>query len=237
MNHREQQDLHDFIAATALFEGVAGEGISDICKTTRTQAVAPGTLVFRQGGEAKRAYALMAGSLRIVQAGIDGRQSVNRFIIPGEIFGAVPMFCDRKYPADAEAMEASTVLSWSEADLLRLIDQHPRIAINIIRTIGARLAEVQTRLNELASLSLERRIASALLRLAKQAGSPRDSMTAIDIPLRRKDLAEITGTTLHSASRTLAAWESNGLLVSLERRIVIKDLAALTRIAQESPPR
>jgi len=56
---------------------------------------------------------------------------------------------------------------------------------------------------------------------------------AIDIPLRRKDLAEVSGTTLHTASRTLAAWQKAGLLVSHEQRLVIHDLPAIGRISED----
>lgn len=189
-------------------------------------------VVFRQGDDPQRAYALGEGTVRIVQIGSDGGQAVVRFIAPGEMFGSLPLFTKRPLPADAIAAEPALVLSWSEADLTQLIEAHPRIAINIIRIVGARLAEVQDRVRELSTQRAEQRIAHALLRLASQAGQDVRGDLTIDLPLRRKDVAEISGTTLHTASRTLSAWERSGLLTSHDHRLVLRDISGIAKIAE-----
>lgn len=56
--------------------------------------------------------------------------------------------------------------------------------------------------------------------------------TTIEIPLRRKDLAEFAGTTLHTASRTVSAWEKAGLLVTNDQRLVVHDLSAIRHLAE-----
>lgn len=223
----------DRLSGMSLFAGVVPDGLAAARACAREDRVDKEALIFHQGGWAARAYALAQGSVRIVQTGRDGGQAIIRFIAPGDLFGTVPLFTDHRFPADAIAAEPSLILSWSEADLLALIDRYPHIAMNVIRIVGTRLAEVQDRVRELATQRAERRIAHTLLRLAAQAGLEADGATAIDIPLRRKDLAEISGTTLHTASRTLAAWQKAGLLVSQERRLTIRDLTAIARIADD----
>lgn len=220
------------LSRLALFAGVSQEGVEAAREAVRTERFAKHATVFRQGDKARRAYALDAGSIRIVQTGSDGGQAIVRFIAPGEMFGSVPLFTDRSFPADAIAAEPSLVLSWSEADLSLLIERHPRIAINIIRIIGSRLAEVQDRVRELATQRAEQRIAHTLLRLATQAGHDVRGDLTIDIPLRRKDLAEMSGTTLHTASRTVSAWEKAGLLTSHDHRLVLHDPSAIAGIAE-----
>ncbi|PKQ09312.1 MAG: cyclic nucleotide-binding protein [Alphaproteobacteria bacterium HGW-Alphaproteobacteria-12] len=190
-------------------------------------------LIFEQGGVARCAYALAAGSIRIVQTGGDGRQVIIRFVAQGEMFGTVPLFTDHLFPADAIAAEPSLIFLWSEADFLALIDRYPRLSVNVVRIIGACLAEAQDRIRELSTQRAERRIAHAVLRLASKAERNAEGNMAIDIPLRRKDLAEVSGTTLHTASRTLAAWQKAGLLVSHEQRLVIHDLPAIGRISED----
>ena len=46
--------------------------------------------------------------------------------------------------------------------------------------------------------------------------------------------AEMTGTTLHTVSRTLSQWEHAGLVESGRQRVTIRDAQALTAIAGES---
>ena len=169
--------------------------------------------------------------MRIVQSGRDGGQVVIRFIGAGEMFGTVPVFTDHLFPADAIAAERSLVISWGEADLFQLIETYPQAGLNVIRILGARLAEAQERLRELSTQGVERRVASALLRLVQQAGRPVGDGTQIDLRLRRQDLAEVSGTTLHTASRLLAGWQKSGLLSSERQRLTIRNLAKMRRIA------
>ena len=138
--------------------------------------------------------------MRISQSGSDGAEVVIRFICPGEMFGTVALFTDGSYPADATALVETLEVSWSEPELLDLMTRHPQIAINAIRIVGRRLQEVQNRVRELATQRAERRVAHALTRLARQCGHSTMAGTAIGLPLRRKDVADIAGTTLCTAS-------------------------------------
>jgi CRP-like cAMP-binding protein len=98
-----------------------------------------------------RAHILIEGCLRISQSGSDGAQIVVRFIGPGEIFGAVSLFTDRRYPADADALTDAAEVSWSERALLDLMNRHPQVGVNAVRIVGHRLQEAQNRVRELAS--------------------------------------------------------------------------------------
>jgi hypothetical protein len=64
---------------------------------------------------------------------------------------------------------------------------------------------------------VQRRVAHALLRLAKQAGRKVEEGVRIDFPISRQDIAEMTGTTLHTVSRILSAWEERGWVVVARR--------------------
>jgi CRP-like cAMP-binding protein len=176
---------------------------------------------------------VIEGGVRISQSGSDGSQVVLRFIGPGAIFGTVAMFTDGRYPADATAVAATLEASWSESELMALMTRYPQIAINTIRIIGLRLQEVQDRVRELATQGADRRIAHALVRLARQSGHSTAAGMTIFFPLRRKDVADVAGTTLHTASRILTGWEKAGLLISRRRRLTIRNTSKLLRIAEE----
>jgi len=93
---------------------------------------------------------------------------------------------------------------------------------------------MQNRTRELATQRAERRIAHALMRLACQSGGSTPAGTAIPFPLRRKDVADVAGTTLHTASRILTGWEKEGLVFSQRRRLTIRNTSELLRIAEEA---
>ena len=85
---------------------------------------------------------------------------------------------------------------------------------------------------ELSNEQVEQRVAHALLRLAKQDGRKVDAGVEIDFPISRQDVAEMTGTTLHTVSRILSAWEQQGLVEGGRQRIVLRDANRLHVLAE-----
>jgi len=126
-------------------------------------------------------------------------------------------------------------MAWPSAAWPRLVAQHPALAANTLQTVGQRLQEAHTRVIEMTTEEVERRIARALLRLVKQAGRKVESGIEIDFPICRQDVAEMTGTTLHTVSRVLSAWEQQELVESGRQRIVVRDPHRLFGIAERPP--
>jgi CRP-like cAMP-binding protein len=220
------------LASLQLLEGLSPAALADVRAAARIRRVPRNTRLFNQGDGSVRAHALIEGYVRISQSGSDGAQVVMRFIRPGDLFGSVALFTDGRYPADADALTDLTEVSWSESDLAHLMDRHHRIATNFIGIIGKRLQEVQNRVRELATQRVERRIAHALLRLARNGGDKTADGITIAFQLRRKDIADICGTTLHSASRIITPWERAGWLITRDQRVTICNLAEIEHIAE-----
>lgn len=224
------------LGETDLFSRLPTAALEEAFASARVRHLEKDATVFVQGTPAKRAHILLDGRIRILQTDADGEQVVMRFIGPGETFGTVGLFTNRRYPAHAVTVTACTEISWSEASLLELIAQHSQIALNLVRIIGARLRETQERLRELATQRVERRIANVLLRLAAQAGEINDKGNAIDFPLSRKDVAEMCGATLHTVSRTLTGWERMGAVNTHRQHVTIRDINAIRKIADDGTP-
>jgi CRP-like cAMP-binding protein len=89
-------------------------------------------------------------------------------------------------------------------------------------------------MRELATQRVEQRIANTLLRLSRRAGRATAEGTTIDLPLRRKDIADICGTTLHSASRILTPWEKAGWLITRDQHLTIREIAKIRRMAEQA---
>src|SRR3546814_9688999 len=70
---------------------------------------------------------------------------------------------------------------------------------------------------------VERRIAHGIARLVAQAGRRVEGGILIDFPLSRQDLAEMTGTTLHTVSRTLSAWQALGVVELGRQKLMVRD--------------
>ena len=94
------------------------------------------------------------------------------------------------------------------------------------------MGELNNRVVEMATQEVEQRIANALLRLVNQTGRKVENGIEIDFPITRQDLSEMTGTTLHTVSRLLSAWEKQGLVESRRKRIVVREPHELVLLSQ-----
>jgi len=211
-----------------LFAGLDSAALTEVARQGRVQSLLKGTILFAQGAPADRCHALIEGRMRISQSGAEGDQVIVRFVGPGETFGTVALFTDRRYPAGASAVVDSVEISWPESTLLGLVARYPRIALNLVRIVGARLPEAQERLREIATQRVDQRIAHALLRLAP-TGHKDDSV--IDFPVTRQDLADMCGATLYTVSRVLTAWEKAGYITTRRQQLTIRKFPELRRLA------
>lgn len=216
-----------------LFSSFAAAEQDEILREARSARYAKDTTVFEQGADAPRFFFLLGGHLRVERTTPHGQQVVVRYISPGELFGIAPAMALAQYPATAIAAVDSIALNWPTSAWPRLMARFPALAQGVIQTMGMRLQETQTRVMEMSNEQVEQRVAHALLRLAKQAGRTVENGVLIDFPISREDVAEMTGTTLHSVSRILSAWEQQGIVDGGRQRIVLCDPHRLVLIAEK----
>jgi CRP-like cAMP-binding protein len=158
-----------------------------------------------------------------------------KYISPGEVFTVLAVLEGVVYPASAEAVTDSLLLAWDRKTMSDLISLYPSLALKVLKVVSRHIGEFQDRLRELSTERVERRIARTLLRLTSQAGRKTDEGILVDLPLSRQDLAEMTGTTLYTVSRTLSQWEAQGLVRSAREKVVVLNPHGLVAIAEDLP--
>jgi CRP-like cAMP-binding protein len=220
------------ISSVPTFQGLTPEQQTDVLADAQSVRYAKGADVFQQDQQAQSFFLLLNGHLRVYRLTPDGQQVVVRYISPGEIFGVAMALGRSTYPATATAVVDSVSLVWPNAVWPRLSEKYPQLVANTLRTVGSRLQDAQTRVVEMSTEQVERRIAHALLRLAQQSGRKVEAGIQIDFPISRQDVAEMTGATLHTVSRVLSAWEARGLVESGRQRITLRDAHRIFMLAE-----
>lgn len=221
------------LGTVRLFKGLDSAALSNVAQMGRHAKRERGSILFRQGQEAQRIFVLHRGRVKVTQVTPEGHQIVVRYAGAGGLFGCVPLYGGGEYPATATTVMRSEVFSWDRPAIDRLMREYPPIAINALALLGEELAEMRSRYQELATERVEQRVARALLRLLRQGGKRVESGVLIEFPVSRQDLAELTGTTLHTVSRILSTWAGRGLVESGRRRIIICNPHGLVTIAED----
>lgn len=223
------------VAHLPLFAGLSAEDLSAVLGEARSVRVPRNGTVFEQGEDAHSFFLLLHGHVRATKTTPTGDQIVVRYVVAGETFGVALAIGLKHYPATATAVDDSIVLAWPSLVWPRLATKFPSLTASTLQTVGNRLQETHSRVIEMSTQQVEQRIAHALLRLAKQAGRKHDHGVEIDFPISRQDIAQMTGTTLHTVSRILSGWEQLGLVESGRQRIVLREPHKIVLLAEQNP--
>lgn len=223
--------------AVDVFTGLGIAGRDRALNAAHWRKIAAGERAFEQDQEADAFYVLEVGRLKVTQVTPDGQEIIIRYIGPKEMFGCVAVCGGLTYPGTATAVLDSWALGWTRSNIADLAQSYPQIALNAMRTMGGRLKDTQSRLREMQTERVERRIAHGIARLVAQAGKRTENGILIDFPLSREDIARMTGTTLHTVSRTLSAWQALGVVELGRQKLTVLDPHALVVIAEDLPAR
>lgn len=142
-------------------------------------------------------------------------------IAPGQLFGIGVALGHKAYPATALAADDCVVLAWPNRLWPEFIARYDGFATQTYSVVGDRLNDMHAVIVEMATKQVEQRIAAALLRLITQMGRKVTNGIEIDFPITRQNISDMTGSTLHTVSRLLSAWEKDGIVASERKKITV----------------
>lgn len=207
-----------------LFRALAPERLARLRPLLRERRLERQRVLYFEGAPADRLWVVRAGELRLYKSSASGQIATLDVLGPGEIFGALSAFADEVYPASAEAV-SDCVLWWLPREtFLRLLEEEPRVSVEVLGIVSRRLREAHERLRSFAYDAAPTRLARAL----QQAAAPHG-----DAHVTRRALAEAAGTTVETAIRVLRRFERAGLVKGEVGHITILDEDGLRRAAGE----
>jgi CRP/FNR family transcriptional regulator, nitrogen oxide reductase regulator len=221
------------VAGLPLFAGLTAPELDQILRGARAAHYRRDAIIFEQASAAHYFFLLLNGHVRVVRAAPGGRQIIARYFNEGELFGIAVAIGRTVYPASAIAAVDCVVVAWPNSQWPDFIARFPNFVSKVYGVIGDRLQETQDHVLQLSTAPAEQRIAQALLRLANQSGRKMDDGVQIGFPITRQDIAEMTGTTLHTVSRLLSRWERQGIVRGGRQKVFITDLNGLMGIAEK----
>ncbi|MEW6239528.1 MAG: Crp/Fnr family transcriptional regulator [Chloroflexota bacterium] len=217
-----------------VLEQSSDEDLAHLLNNAVLRPIEEGEFFFLQGDPATHFYILVSGKAKLCQISKNGQTTNLRTINEWQVFGAVGTVRERAvYPACAQALEHSVALAVESRILHEMMETRPHLSFGLMQLMTGYIAELQERYRELATERVEQRIARAILRLVRQIGQQSgDAASPLELNLSHQDLAEATGTTIYTVSRTLSEWERREIVKAGRERVVIRDLHGLMELAE-----
>ena len=184
-----------------------------------------GQHIYTPGETREALFLLKTGSVRLYRLTADGKKLVLSTLGPHTVFGDMPLAGQQMYGAFAEAVTDCMICVLGRADLEKLIETRPMVAIRLLETVGQRLLEAEAVIEDFAFKGVPARLAILLLRLSGHDGV--DEVRGYS----HQDLAEMIGSYRETVTATLDDFKRRGLVTVGRRHIQLLDRPGLQRVA------
>jgi CRP-like cAMP-binding protein len=146
-------------------------------------------------------------------------------------------FGDRAAETGAEALSEGHVLHLAPGAWNACAAAEPSLNLKMAASIGKRISRLQKKLEELSRTGVEGRVASTLLELAADHGSPGPGGSIrLEVPLSQEDLGRLAGTTRETCSSIVAEFARRGYVRGGRLRgMLVLDVPALEALAESGP--
>ncbi|NLA74762.1 MAG: Crp/Fnr family transcriptional regulator [Deltaproteobacteria bacterium] len=216
------------ISTISLFNGLPDDQLELLSMITRETLCKKEENIFSENEQATGLYAVASGRVKVFKLSPEGREQILHIFGPGEVFGEVPVFAGKRFPASANAMEESRVLFFPRDALTNLIQKNPSIALNMLAILSMRLRRFASLIDDLSLKEVPGRLAKHLLYMNRQDnGNPE-----LDLDITKGQLASLLGTIPETLSRILTKMADQGLIETDNRRIRILETGDLEELAQ-----
>jgi CRP/FNR family transcriptional regulator, cyclic AMP receptor protein len=222
------QDRAAVLARTELFGGIDEVTQRRIAGHVAERVVDRGQCVFVQDEPGDRMYVLAEGVVKLFVSSRDGAMVELVRHRPPATFGEVALLDGGPRSASAEAVERSTLLVVTRAELVDLLRAEDQVAEALLRTLGTIVRRTTRQVSDLAFLDLQGRVARQLLVLAGDG----NRAAAQTRQVTQAELASMVNGARQTVNQALRSLESHGYIRADGRRIEILDRRRLERLAE-----
>ena len=189
-----------------------------------------GQSIYYEGEKSTLLRVVVFGAVKLIRRTEDGKEILVDMLKPGEYFGSLNELGDDTYAESVTAQSYACILSIGNRDFRSLLNAHPSIAVAVLDLTAEKLKTAREQIHHLTTLSVEKRIAHILLILCDKFGEESKHGLLLQLPLSRKDLADMAGTSTETASRTMSRFQQDGIITSGRQWVAIKDERALNTV-------
>ncbi|MCX7041559.1 MAG: DUF1003 domain-containing protein [Gammaproteobacteria bacterium] len=148
-------DPTPLLRSIELFEGLTDQDLAELGASLQRRQFAAGSMVFSQGDNGDSMYIVESGDINIHLPGEASRRISLKDIARGEYFGELALFDEKPRSASALATTETVLLELQRRTLEGYLENRPKVALAILRTLSERLRETNTMLSARAAKNVD----------------------------------------------------------------------------------
>ena len=230
LNELRRLGIANSLRECQLFSGVPEEDLEQIVSFVVPKQLQKGDYLFREGGVAEGFYVVQSGAINVHRVSMAGKEQVICVFLRGQSFAEAALAGKEGYPANARALEASTILMVPKADFTELLRRRPELALRMLGAMSQHLRTIVTLVDDLRLKDVETRLANWLLKRCKRPFIP----TVIELNCTKRVLAAELGTASETLSRTFAKFRADKFIKVAGKIITVPKPMELERLLRRN---
>lgn len=220
-NSPSRKDVLEILSVVPYFRDLDDDVLKSVARAAIRREYDQDQLVILEGVPSSGLYIVQSGWLKVVKIAIDGREQILQFLGPGEAFNAVGVFTQTPSPATVIALETTTAWVVLRERMLRLLEEYPQLAQQVIEDMAGRVTHLISLVEDLSLRTVEGRLARRLLDQAVGDTIQRQRWAT------QAEMASRMGTVPDVLNRVLRQLADEGLIRVDRKRIEILDRPGL----------
>jgi CRP-like cAMP-binding protein len=216
-----------YLSNIEIFQDLTTSELEKMDRQITMSTCDPGKIFYMPEDSGEVLFLLKKGRVQLYRISPNGKKLVVATLGPGTIFGEMSIVGQGMHNTFAESVDECLLCVMSRADVERLMRDKPRVAYRFVESLGERVTQLESRLEDIAFKSIPARLASLLLRLAqeKDQGDEVEGYT-------HQDLGEMLGTYRETITQTLNEFKADGLVEISRKRVRLLDSENLELLAE-----
>jgi len=151
-----------------------------------------------------------------------------RLVHAGQILGYRAYFAGGSYTGNAEVLTTCRVCFIDREGVREIIERNLGVGLSFLKHIATDLQVSEDARLQATTLPVRARVAHLLLSMKDRFATVDDEGNlTIELPLARRDMADMVGTRPETIARTIRSLEEDGVAVFSGRKVTVRDLDAL----------
>ena len=191
-----------------LFSSLKDDELEAIYKLSYIRKCAKDSVILLENEEGSTLFIIISGKVKVTIFSESGKEVIFSILNEGDFFGDMSLMDGKPRSATVISIEDSELRLLRRNDFIKLVEEHPGIALKFLEELTTRLRKADERIESLAILDVTGRVAGILLQLADERGEKTDNGVVIKSRPTHQELANMVGTTRETVTRVLKQLEN-----------------------------
>jgi len=214
----ENKDLDDLFSQTKMNGGTQINNVVNFKK---------GDYVYMPEDSSDKIFFIISGKIKIGSYRENDKEVAHTILQKGDVFGELAMIGETSRKDFAQAIEDSEIIPIKLEEVKKQMKNHSGLSILIMKMMGARVHEMEQRLESLVFKDSRTRIIEFIILSLEKSGQRIGYEWVLRNFITHQDIANITATSRQTVTMVLNELKNENIIHFDRKRLLIRDLDRL----------